>query len=260
MRTKHLFKIVILLVLLAACTKPALAVINVPTQFYDDDGREIAEMINGEYTLIEDIDEALFVVQSEVVINGDNHTVTGPGIGLTGKGVHINGQNGITVKNLKITGFDYGILIENTNPSGTVEPKRNTIENNEIYGTSAVGAGIRLYLAYATDITGNDILDNSNWGIYVEASGDGDPSYDYRNYVSGNTLTNNAGGIWLRSSSYNNVESNTATGPSFAGIYLSVGSGHNVLAGNTTSANDYGIKLNDSSNNSITNNNISNII
>jgi parallel beta-helix repeat protein len=252
---------------MAACTRPALAVINVPTQFNDDDGREIAKIINGEYTLIEDVDEALAVVQSNVVINGDNHTVTGPGVGNTGKGVHINGQNGVTVKNLTITGFQLGILVENSNLLGTVEPEVNILMNNII--TTNIGdtnsRGIRLSNANKTNIIGNNIS-NSYWGIYFLSSGDTViNNWDYSNTISGNTVTGNAGGIWLASSTYNNVEGNNVTGQSAAGIYLSAHlnnplapSTNNTLTGNISSSNRDGINLNIANDNTITGNTCSN--
>ncbi|MCP4609604.1 MAG: HYR domain-containing protein [Planctomycetes bacterium] len=270
MKKQHLYTAVILLSILALGTKPVHAAIQVPSQTYIGT-TQIATYSGGTYTLIEDVTETLFIEQSELILDGDGHTVTGPG--STGFGVEILGQNGITVKNLNITGFSIGIYIDNSNLL-PAEPKVNTFENNNISGATDVA--IRIYLTNATIITGNNIS-NSYWGIQVDNSGNGDISYDYSNYVTGNILTDNAGGIWLRSSSYNSLGGNTVTDQDAAGIYLSVtshnntltgnnsssnrdginlnSSNDNIVTGNTTSSNEYGIKLTNSSNNTLTGNN-----
>lgn len=242
---------------MAACAHPTHAVIYLTSTGWEDDigndpgvGTWDPGTLTG--TLTQGVSETIQINNSGVTLDGGGNTVTGPG--SVGNGVQILDLNGITVRNINITGFATGIYIQNSNLLGS-PPVRNTFENNTI--TNTTSEAIRIYLTNATVVSGNNIS-NNHWGIQVDTSGNGDASHDYRNYVSGNTLTDNAGGIWLRGSNYNNVEANTATGPSFAGIYLSVGSSNNVLTGNATSNNDYGIKLNDSSNNTITNNNLSN--
>jgi parallel beta-helix repeat protein len=270
MKKKHLYTAAILMSFLALGIQPAHATIQVPSQTYIGT-TQIATYSGGTYTLIEDVTETLYIEQSELILNGDGHTVTGPG--TTGFGVEILEKNGITVKNLNITGFSIGIYIDNSNLL-PAQPKVNTFENNTISG--ATDAAIRIYLTNTTLITGNNIS-NSYWGIQVDNSGNGDVSYDYSNYVTGNILTDNAGGIWLRSSSYNGLEGNTVTDHDAAGIYLSVtshnntltgnnsssnrdginlnSSNDNIVTGNTTSSNEYGIKLTNSSNNTLTGNN-----
>lgn len=253
MKKKKLCAAIILLLFLAIGIQTALAqqAIQVPSQT-EFNGTTIATYSGGVYTLIEDVAETLFVEQSELILDGDGHTVTGPG--STGYGVQILGKNDITVKNLNITGFPIGIYIDNSNLL-PAQPKINTFENNTISG--ATDAAIRIYLTNATVITGNNIS-NSFWGIQVDNSGNGDTSYDYGNYVTGNTLTDNAGGIWLRSSSHNGLEGNTVTDHDAAGIYLSVTSGNNTLTGNNSSSNRDGINLNSSSDNIVTGNTTSN--
>ncbi|MHC4533130.1 MAG: right-handed parallel beta-helix repeat-containing protein [Planctomycetota bacterium] len=297
MKKKHFYTAVLLLSLLAIGIQPVLATIHVPTQTFIGD-TQIATYDGITYTLIADVDEALFIQVSDLVVDGDGHTITGPGPGLTGVGVDINGKNGITVKNLTITGFQNGIRIMGSN-LGPAEPKENVLVSNTITSIPGDGnsRGIRLSNTNATIISGNNISD-SYWGIHLVSSGNTDiwdtppydPIYDYSNTITGNTVTGISpeisGGIWLEGSTYNTLELNTITDHSFAGIYLSVQSDNNTLTnntslrngngiflnnsggtdlltgnkltGNTTSNNEYGIKLVNSSYNTMTNNNVSN--
>ena len=102
MKKKHLYTAVIFMSFLALGIQPAHATIQVPSQTYIGT-TQIATYSGGTYTLIEDVTETLYIEQSELILNGDGHTVTGPGPGLTGIGVHIIQKNGITVKDLTIT-------------------------------------------------------------------------------------------------------------------------------------------------------------
>jgi parallel beta-helix repeat protein len=260
MKMKHLIKIVVLLVLLAACARPAYAVISLTPTGWLKDGSDpgVGTWDPGTLTgtLNQNVNEPIVITGNGITLDGGGFTLTELDPSAQGYGVHINGVNGITVRNLKITGVDHGILIENTNP-GPVEPKKNTIENNEIYGCTV--AGIRLYLAYTTEIKNNKIHDN--WiGIQLETSGKKDTfgtNYDFGNTITGNTLTDNAGGIYLiNGSSYNSLMGNTVTGSSANGIYLSNGSNNNIVTGNTSSNNGFGIKINPSNDNQIYNNNL----
>jgi len=264
MKKKHFYTAVILLSFLIIGIQPVLATIHVPSQTtIIIDGQEvtIATYSGVIYTLIADVGEDLFIQESDIVVDGDYHKITGPGSG-TGVGVDINGENGITIKNLTIDGFQNGIRITNSNLLGTVEPKVNTIENNTIstIPSDSDSRGIRLYNANKTDIIGNTIS-NSYWGIHSVSSGDTiNNGWDYSNNITGNTVTGISpeisGGIWLEGSTYNTLTLNTMTDHSFAGIYLSLQSDNNTLTGNTASNNGYGIKLSDSSNNTMEGNTI----
>jgi len=109
MNRKHFYTAVIILSFLVIGIKPVLsAPIQVPSQT-EFNGTKIAEYSGGIYKLIKDVPETLFVEQSDLIIDGDGHEIT-PG-SSTGVGVDINGKNGITVKNLKVTGFSIGIWV-----------------------------------------------------------------------------------------------------------------------------------------------------
>ena len=73
----------------------------------------------------------------------------------------------------------------------------------------------------------------------------------------GSYTNSNNSGIYLISSSSNNITGNTCNNNDNSGIYLSSSSNNNIT-GNTCSNNDYGIYLYSSSNNNITGNTCNN--
>jgi len=256
MKKKHLYTTIIFLSFLAVGIQPTLGEILVPSETTTEvNGTTItiATYSGNTYTLIQDVTETLIVQESELILDGAGHTVTGPGPSNIGAGVDISAHNGITVRNLNITGFSIGINISGTNP-GPENIKKNTVENNTISGCTTWG--IRLYLANDTILRENNISNNSDtcWGILIDTSGNSN-NLQLGNTLTGNTVTGNGGGIWLKNSSrFNSLEGNIVTGHAASGIYLSVQSSNNNLTNNTSSSNRDGIKLNNSSSNTLTGN------
>src|SRR3990170_8014764 len=60
------------------------------------------------YTLTANISGGIQVQKSNIVIDGAGYTVQGNGDSI---GVYIRAQNNVTVKNMKITNFSYGIRL-----------------------------------------------------------------------------------------------------------------------------------------------------
>jgi len=260
MKKKHFYTAVILVAFLAIGIQPAHAVIQLtPTGWKDVNGNDpgVGTWDPGTLTgtLTQDVDEVIEITGNELTLDGGGHTLTELE-GAQGTGVLINNFNGITVRNLKITGVPIGIWINNTNP-GPENIVKNNVENNTISGCTE--AGIRLSLANETSLTGNIIENNTNssqnaWGIFIYNSGNTNNLHN-GNTLIGNTIRNNNGGIQLNTtSSFNRLEENNVTGHTGPGIYLSVQSGNNALTNNTSSSNRDGIFLNDSGNDILTGN------
>jgi len=155
------------------------------------------------YTLISDINGSIIVERDYVVLNGAGYRLQGDG---NENGVTIGINNNITVKNLKVSSFNIGIVIMGSNYNKILEniitdnfrgidltsSENNTISGNHIANNND---GIALENMY-NNIVENTITNNSNFGIHIYGAG-------YNNII-GNNITNNGREI-LVSICYNNV-------------------------------------------------------
>ncbi|MEM4739655.1 MAG: NosD domain-containing protein [Zestosphaera sp.] len=155
------------------------------------------QIVNGDGIVIE---------RDNVILEGGGHTIRGA---ACCSGILLTNRVNISIKNLVITNFTYGVYLKMS--SGTTI-KNNTINNNEI--------GIFMYYSSNNTIESNTIS-NSNWsGIYMSSSSS--------NSVLRNTLRNNYAGIavWLKSQGnwflYNNFVNNSIQ------VYLASEVGYNV--------------------------------
>jgi parallel beta-helix repeat protein len=192
---------------------------------------------NVTYAFTADINASIVVERDNIVVDGAGYTVQGGG---DGTGIDLSGRSNVTIKNMKIRGFEYGVYLY-------VSPN-NTISGNNI--TNNV-RGINLDSSSNNNtLTGNNVAGNSQWGIGVGGS--------INNVISGNNITGNPGyGVLLAGSSNNTISGNTVKNNNF-GILLYVSS-KNTVSGNKITANyNCGISLSNSSNNSISENNITN--
>ncbi len=231
-----------LLLILGICLAltPTTAKANEAEKYYIPGSSEIYEEHPvGTYTLTTDVSGEIVIEQNDLTLDGAEYTVTAPVQG-EGYGVYLYDKTGVTIKNLTVENFEYGIYLESSSDN-TLEG--NTASNNDRYG---------IYLESSSDNTleGNTASNNSSRGIGLDSS-------------SGNTLEGNTAsdhynsGIYLDSSNNNTLENNTASGNHHFGIFLK-SSSNNTLKGNTVSNNSrYGIYL-DSSNNTLTDNTASN--
>lgn len=124
----------------------------------------------------------------------------------------------------------------------------NTISGNII--SSNEYRGICIWDSYNNNtISGNIISSNDLFGIYLRSSCD-------NNDITGNTISSNAFGIYLKSSSSNNISGNTISN-NLRGIRLVSSCDNNIISGNTISSNNYyeGISLSSSSSSNIIYNN-----
>jgi len=196
------------------------------------------------YTLTDNItSNGIVVKRSNIILNGAGYTLKGPGW-VTTIGILLRNINNITIENINIQSFGYGIVLDCSS--------NNVISGNSI--TNNKYAGIQLDYSSNNVISGNSITNNELDGICLSCSSN--------NVISGNSVANNEygiylDGIYLYASSNNVISGNSITNNKYAGIYLNY-SPNNVISGNSITNNKYGVILDGSSGNTIYHNNLIN--
>jgi peptide/nickel transport system substrate-binding protein len=181
----------------------------------DPDTAPISSLDNVTYTFTANINDSIVVERDNIVVDGAGYTLQGTG---SGTGINLTGRSNVTIKNMKIEVFEYGILLEESSNSTISE---NKIVNN-IYG-------VFLNSSSNNTLSGNNITDNGNNGIWLEGSSN-------HNSISKNNITNNGIGIELYYSSNNSISGNIITS-NYYGIELSL-SPNNRLRNNVLADND----------------------
>jgi parallel beta-helix repeat protein len=172
------------------------------------------------YTLTEDIEETIVIQRSGITFDGDGHAlislVPDPTRFKPTVGVKVHYLTDVTIKNLVVQGFFYGIEVHNSS-SITIEDctieemswtyanaidmrysSNNLVTGNTITLIGDVSRGVALYRADANLIT-NNFASNCTVGIVVGTEND-------YNLVIGNVLTDNTYGVMLGvRSDYNQV-------------------------------------------------------
>lgn len=141
----------------------------------------------------------IIVQKNNIMIDGAGYTIQGTEIGI---GIQLSDRNNITIRNMEINSFYYGIYFWQ---SSNIIAYRNNIKANKDYG---------LYIRHSFDnsIYENNITTNHEYGIWLDNSS--------KNRIRANNIsTNNLRGIYLKSSlnniiSRNNIEKNPI------GVYL----------------------------------------
>ena len=174
-----------------------------------------------------------------IVVERDNIVIDGAGYTLQGtkayesKGVVLSGRSNVTIKNIIITKFCHGILL-------------NSSSHIHICGNSITANDDAITLRYSSNnsIIGNN-LTNNTWGISLDES-----SY---NRICRNSITANEVGLVLFNSSNNCINGNNiiANGP--IGILLEKSS-YNIISWNTFIKD--GLLVLDSYQNSVENNTV----
>jgi parallel beta-helix repeat protein len=140
------------------------------------------------YTFISDVSGSIVVERDNVVLNGAGYRLQGDG---NENGITLSDISNTTVKNLKLSSFNIGIVVMGSNNNKISE---NTITNNF--------RGLDLTASENNTVSENYIA-NNNDGIALENM--------YNNIVE-NTITNNSDiGIFLNGAGYNNIIGNNIT-------------------------------------------------
>jgi parallel beta-helix repeat protein len=191
------------------------------------------------YTLTADITsdmDGIYIGRNNVVLDGSSHTICGP-MGYVGVGMGY--QTNVTIRNMGISGFWYGL---NLYGCREIKVVGNNITNMVNYGC-AINA-----LSAKNNTVQNNVISDTATGVWFSSSSD--------NTVSGNVFTDNTIAVRLDWSSGNSVLANNIAGNS-QGIELE-GSSGNSIVGNSIDGNGVGIRLVQSSGNTVTGNHITN--
>lgn len=161
-------------------------------------------------TLTVDVYETIQIDSNGITLDGNGRTITGTGPGY---GVYLNRRNGVTIKNLNVQTFTYGISLIFSNG--------NTLTNNRA----------TIFLQFSTDNTLDANTASSGYdGIHFVAS--------YRNKLTNSTISSNtANGVSLYLSDYNTLTNNNISSNGY-GISTSLSDG-TIITRNTVRSSGY---------------------
>jgi len=188
--------------------------------------------------------DEIVIERNNIVVDGKGYTVQGTGIG---RGINLIWRTNVTLKNLEIKKFDYGVWLDESDNCSIVG---NNITDNAIYG---------IFMSYSSEhdgIVGNSIASNAGSGIWLDGSLGGPSNY---HSIVGNNIANNEGyGIYIASSSNNSISRNILTNNNKSGIRLWLASTNSLVENNITNNVGSGILLDSSTTNSVVENNLTN--
>jgi parallel beta-helix repeat protein len=150
----------------------------------------ISNVGNSHYMFTADIDTPLLIGRDNIVIDGANHVLQGTGEYYS-KGIDLTGRSNVTIKNLEIAGFDYGVYLSSAS--------NNVISHND-FTNNYCGIWI---VASSNDniVSGNNVVNNQMWGIFLKESS--------RNVISENEMTSHTNyTIYVRHSNYTTFSAN----------------------------------------------------
>jgi len=186
------------------------------------------------YSFTDSFNASIVVERSNIIIDGNGYTLSDFVSGNI-VGFNLTSVSNVTIKNVNIVGFGYGIYLES---ASQIVISGNNITYNE--------ANIWLQESFENTISGNTLTYGAEGIDLFSSSG---------NTLLGNDMTNNYEGVYLDSSSNNSISENNITNNSRYGIYLKSSSNNNTLSGNNITGNSYyGINLFSSSENTILSN------
>jgi parallel beta-helix repeat protein len=204
----------------------------------------ISTLDNVTYTLTGNVTsdaDGIVVEKDDIVVDGTGHTLNGSGGAGRSTGIELSHRSNVTIRNMKITRFGYGIYLRYSS--------NNTIFRNNM--TANYYCGINGYSSKYNNISKNNIAD-SNSGIcpygasdYTTISGNNItatkdfaicPDSSSNTDICGNNIeANNGSGIRLRDSLNSSIYANNIVNNGY-GIYLLESSNsiayHNNLVGN----------------------------
>ena len=193
------------------------------------------------YSFTDNIYDSIVIERNSIVVDGAGYVVDG--INLTGidlKGIDLSGRSNVTIKNMEIRRFSYGVYLSNSLSNIICE---NNLTDSDI--------GIGLFSSSNNTLIENILINTYNCTIllYNNCSG---------NAIGENNIKDNTNGISLQdSSNYNIIFRNTIKATDAFGIYIRTSS-YNNLTRNDIRDNYGGVGFESCSDNFVFNNNFVN--
>jgi len=193
---------------------------------------------NGDiYTLTGNISgdmDGIVIERNNMTLDGAGYTVQCISAPSNQKGIYMSGIRNVTIKNIQVKAFYYGIWLDNSH--------NNNISGNNI--TANNRSGIYLYVSSHNNISGNNITANNECGICLGGSLD--------NNVSGNNVKIHDRGLYINGGGYHVTSGNNITSNKY-GIWIDwttqprTGDHAVTITGNNITSNGQGITLYSSS-------------
>jgi len=168
------------------------------------------------YTFTGNVSDGIVVEKNSITLDGNGYTLEGSGDGI---GISLSGRENVTIKNMQIQNFTYGISFGGLNEF--------SINNN---------------------IIDNNITKNKYDGLYLDY-------YSNYNTITSNIIAENNNGIYLYCSSNNNISKNNIFANNYEAVSLSYSSDGNSITGNNIADSWIGVTLEHVANNRFCQNN-----
>ncbi len=207
----------------------------------------LASADNITYTLTDSTNDSIYILRNNIILDGNGYAVQSFDI-YPLEGVYCFGVHNVTIRNMIIKNFQFGVRLEYTNSSvvtansieGGVISLWSTSGNNVTGNTMEEGYYIEVFHSNSTTVTGN-----TNGGVWLRSSNN--------TRIIGNSIT---AGVWV-DHSCNNVVSGNSIANCSDGILVESSSSNNLFSNNTVTNFDSGIRLDWCTNNTFTGNTIS---
>ncbi|MEM2989682.1 MAG: right-handed parallel beta-helix repeat-containing protein, partial [Halobacteria archaeon] len=177
-------------------------------------------------------------------------------ISLTSIGVVVNISLTGTIINNIINDSGIGIAIYGTNATDVSDNRVHNISQYgiEIAPAESGGKWSVVYGASFNNITYNNIFDIGEYGVYVHPYYNGSDWFNATdNQYLYNTITRTGRGMYLNSTSNNNITGNNISNSSY-GLYIDPSYNNTIIENNLYNNSQDGLYLEDSHNNTIRNN------
>ena len=174
----------------------------------EPDTAPISSVDNVTYNFTWNINDSIVVERDNIVVDGAGYTLEGTPK-PNSKGINLSGRSNVTIKNMRITSFWIGIMLE-VSSSNTISG--NNVTNNE--------ASIKIKASSYNNVSGNSIANNRYGIAFLNSS-------NYNTISGNNIMANNCLGIGFEKSSNNTIKGNNITNNGVPGVYLALASSHN---------------------------------